>query len=94
MPQLLPGVDVETIGIIGTAIGAFAGGTFGGIRLGLKKVRGEPETAGRIIGGTIMGSMEMTILSERLRESAEATRESTGVMRELTHQIERLRDKM
>lgn len=94
MPQVLGGVDVETVSVIAGAITVFVGGTVGGVRMGLKKVRGEAEEGSRIVGGSIMSSLDMALLSERLREGADAMRENTAVSRELAHQVERLRDKM
>jgi hypothetical protein len=41
-----------------------------------------------------MRSVEIAMLSERLRENTEATRDDTEACRDLAHQIERLRDKM
>lgn len=94
MAQLPAGIDFETISLVAGSIVVFVGGTVGGVRLGFKKVREGADEGTKIVGGTIMSSVEIAMLSERLREDTEATRDNTEATRELGHQIERLRDKM
>ncbi|WP_294392015.1 hypothetical protein [uncultured Sphingomonas sp.] len=103
MPQTLGGIDVQAVTGAIVMIGGFVTAMWAGIKTGLKQVKGEAASTegAKIVGATIMENATMTMLSDRLRDCAEAVRENTqlkrettGVDRELAHQIERLRDSL
>lgn len=95
MAQSLEGVDVQSAATLVTVFLGFVAAMAAGIREGLKRVKsGDANAGAKLTGGVIMDNVTMTMLSERLREAADAMRENTAAQRETSHQIERLRDRM
>lgn len=95
MAAEIGGVDVQAVGISITVVGGFIGAIWAGIRQGVKKVQAnEADPGARLAAGVLMDNASMTLLSERLREVSEQIGHLRGDMRENSHQIERLRDKL
>ncbi|GEM_PF-3388907 len=92
---MLEGVDVEGVAAIGGGIAAFIAAVVAGVRQGLKKAQAnDPDAGMRLAAGVLMDNTSMLMMSERLRENTDALHHHGDHMRELAHQMERLRDKL
>lgn len=93
--QMLEAVDVQGVATAVVGLGGFVAAVYAGIKQGLKKAKANEADPGvRLAGGVLMDNTSMLMLSERLRENTDALHHSGDHMRELAHQMERLRDKL
>lgn len=66
-----------------------------GVRTGLKRRdKDEPDPGLRIAAATLMDNHSMIMLTEALKENTEAHYRHRDELRENSHQMERLRDKL
>lgn len=92
---MMEGVDAQQVatGLVG--LGGFLAAVWAGVHQGLKKAKAnEADPSMRIAAGVIMDNTSMLMLSESNRSLCEATYRLRDDVRELSHQVERLRDKM
>lgn len=92
---MLEGVDGEGIVAMILGAGGFIGAAIAGIMKGRQKAASdEPDSGVRLAGGIIMDNTSMLMLTESIKEMTEAVYRLRDDVRENSHQIERLRDKL